>query len=252
VTQGYAHRCTLRLTRYYGFDGDFRQRMLDFEKSLLSLSWKNGLSDDPAARAQSVEYMLASYYDQRPGMLVDSIPAPSGYNAPGLVLELRWAERQTKDLSSLEYTQHAPFYAGASISGRNSSKSRMRSRERSRTTATSSPSPSMAITSRIGSKRHYAHLRISRETLHQCGCARKEPVLCELWVNLGDGLAWIDQAASLWPASIPSVNLTPVISFGNWFWPSRRRHELCAVWIILKTMIMRASCERYSLARVVR
>jgi hypothetical protein len=112
VAQGYAHRCTLRLTRYYGFDGDFRQRMLDFEKSLLSSGWKNGLSDDPAARVQNMEYMMTGYYDQRPGMSVESVPAPSGYNAPGLVLELRWAGRQTKDLSSLEYTQHAPFYAG--------------------------------------------------------------------------------------------------------------------------------------------
>jgi hypothetical protein len=31
--------------------------------------------------------------------------------------------------------------------------------------------------------------------------------------------AWlgIDQAASLWPASMPSVNLMPVMIFGNWF-----------------------------------
>lgn len=112
VTQGYAYRCTLRLTRYYGFDGDFRQRMLDFEKSLLSSGWKNGLSDDPAARVQNMEYMMTSYYDRRPGMSVDSIPAPSGYNAPGLTLELGWAERQTKNLFRLEHAQHAPFYAG--------------------------------------------------------------------------------------------------------------------------------------------
>jgi hypothetical protein len=112
VTQGYAHRCTLRLTRYYGFDGDFRQRMLDFEQSLLSLGWKNGLSGDAFARAQNMEEMMISYYDRRPGAAVDSIPAPSGYSAPGLLLELRWAERQTKNLSHLEYMQHAPFYAG--------------------------------------------------------------------------------------------------------------------------------------------
>ena len=39
----------------------------------------------------------------------------------------------------------------------------------------------------------------------------------ELCFNLGDDLARNDQAASLWLASMPSVNLTPVISFGNWF-----------------------------------
>jgi hypothetical protein len=40
----------------------------------------------------------------------------------------------------------------------------------------------------------------------------------ELCVNVGDeARLGIDQAASLRPASMPSVNLTPVISFGNWF-----------------------------------
>jgi hypothetical protein len=40
----------------------------------------------------------------------------------------------------------------------------------------------------------------------------------KLWVNLGDGACLeIDQAASFWLASMPSVNLMPVIIFGNWF-----------------------------------
>jgi hypothetical protein len=112
VTQGYAHRCTLRLTRYYGFDGDFRQMMLDFEKTLLKLGWKAGLSDDPIARMQNMEYMMTNYYDRRPGVSVDSIPAPSGYNARGLTLELGWADRQTKNLFRLEHSQHVPFHAG--------------------------------------------------------------------------------------------------------------------------------------------
>src|SRR5712671_6371563 len=51
----------------------------------------------------------------------------------------------------------------------------------------------------------------------------------ELSPNLGDGLR--DQAAAVWDCedaglaatSIPSVNLTPSMSLGNWLWPSSRR-----------------------------
>jgi hypothetical protein len=53
---------------------------------------------------------------------------------------------------------------------------------------------------------------------------------CELCLNLGDG---VDQAAAcFWLASMPSVNLIPSMSFGNWFCPSSLRQEACAAWII--------------------
>jgi len=74
----------------------------------------------------------------------------------------------------------------------------------------------------------------------------------ELCGKVGDGPG-IDQAAvGFWFTSMPSANLTPVITFGNWFCPSSRRHELCAAWISLNTMIMPVSCERQPLDRVVR
>jgi hypothetical protein len=64
----------------------------------------------------------------------------------------------------------------------------------------------------------------------------------ELWVNLGDGAYLeIDQAASLWLASMLSLNLVPIIAFDSWFCPSSRRHEFCAVWIILNTMMVASS-----------
>jgi hypothetical protein len=37
----------------------------------------------------------------------------------------------------------------------------------------------------------------------------------ELCLNLGDGVGQGQAAAFSWPASTPSVNLTPVITFGN-------------------------------------
>ena len=59
-----------------------------------------------------------------------------------------------------------------------------------------------------------AETNLSRADIRVVGI---QLVVHELCVNLGDGLFGIDQAASLRPASMPSVNLTPVISFGNWF-----------------------------------
>ena len=37
----------------------------------------------------------------------------------------------------------------------------------------------------------------------------------ELCLNLGDGCGLGQAAAFSWPASTPSVNVTPVITFGN-------------------------------------
>ena len=36
--------------------------------------------------------------------------------------------------------------------------------------------------------------------------------------------------------SMPSVNFTPWITFGNWLWPSKRRQLFCAPSTSLKTM----------------
>src|SRR5262249_39912893 len=59
----------------------------------------------------------------------------------------------------------------------------------------------------------------------------------ELLRNVGDGRG---QAASdCWlTASMPSMNFTPVISFGNWLWPSRRRPLFSAACASLKTKMV--------------
>jgi len=63
----------------------------------------------------------------------------------------------------------------------------------------------------------------------------------ELSRIFGDGL--IGQAAvvgwrlvCLATTSIPSANVTPRISFGNWLLPSRRRQLFCAASTSLKTV----------------
>src|SRR5438105_3069458 len=68
--------------------------------------------------------------------------------------------------------------------------------------------------------------------------------LTELLRNVGDDRG---QAASgCWlTASMPSMNFTPVISFGNWLWPSRRRQLFSAACASLKTMAIAVLFERH-------
>src|SRR5262245_44040579 len=71
---------------------------------------------------------------------------------------------------------------------------------------------------------------------------------CGMLVTVGG------QAASdCWlTVSMPSMNFTPVISFGNWLWPSRRRQLFSAACASLKTMAIAVLFERHPLERTVR
>src|ERR1700704_2083732 len=75
----------------------------------------------------------------------------------------------------------------------------------------------------------------------------------EVSPNFGDGR---DQAAAAWAfdltTSIPSVNFTPMMSFGNWLWPSSRRQLLSAASASLKIMASAVLFERHPLERTVR
>ncbi len=78
----------------------------------------------------------------------------------------------------------------------------------------------------------------------------------ELSPIVGDGL--IGQAAAglslagLATTSSPSANFTPRISFGNWLWPSRRRHLFCAASTSLKTMASAVRFDMHPFDRIVR
>jgi hypothetical protein len=52
--------------------------------------------------------------------------------------------------------------------------------------------------------------------------------------------------------SIPSANFTPVISFGNWLWPSMQRQLFCAASMSLKTIASAVLFERQPFDRIVR
>src|SRR6266446_152718 len=74
----------------------------------------------------------------------------------------------------------------------------------------------------------------------------------ELSLNFGDGLAGQAAAVMGWRSvglamtSIPSLNVTPRTSFGNWLWPSRRRQLFCAASSSLKTIASAANREKVS------
>ena len=109
MTEGFAHRCTLRLTRFYGFDGDFRQGMIDFEKRSVAAGWKLGRNYSKNLGDQNMEYMMIHYYDIRPNVTVDQIARPVGYNRGNLVLVVDWAERATQYFDSLAAIQRMDF-----------------------------------------------------------------------------------------------------------------------------------------------
>jgi hypothetical protein len=114
MTEGFAHRCTLQQTRFYGFDGDFRQSMVDFEKGALAAGWNLGRSHSNNPGEQDMQYMMTHYYDVRPNVTVDQIARPIGYNRDNLVLDLNWAERATQHFDSLDTMQAMDFGALAS------------------------------------------------------------------------------------------------------------------------------------------
>src|ERR1700732_5463850 len=77
--------------------------------------------------------------------------------------------------------------------------------------------------------------------------------MLELSLNLGDGRGQAAAAGAFGlTTSIPSVNLTLRIIFGNWLWPSRRRQFFSAASASLKIMASAVLFERHPLERTVR
>lgn len=94
-SDGYNHRCEYKITRYYGFNDEFREKTLAFEQRL-------------------------SYYDEYYGpdapqdfgpdpYLVSNLPnIISGYSKDDLVMSIDFAERDTNNLSFIERAQGMP------------------------------------------------------------------------------------------------------------------------------------------------
>jgi hypothetical protein len=94
----FAHRCTLRLTRFYGFDDSFRDKMVDFERRVLAGGW-----DFPRWGGWPMEGYMKNYYDVRhlrknPSMAVDFVARPGEYHFDDgkLAMRIAWAERASQ------------------------------------------------------------------------------------------------------------------------------------------------------------
>lgn len=109
VHNGYAYRCDYRITKYYGFDGEFKPQMQTFDQTIKLASWEEVGS--------SMENVLTNYYDKyygdektppynfREGYFVSSMPMP-GYEKDGMRVELRLAEKRTTDIFGIRYAQN--------------------------------------------------------------------------------------------------------------------------------------------------
>ncbi|MGH2687597.1 MAG: hypothetical protein ACRDKW_02150 [Actinomycetota bacterium] len=103
IQDPYAHRCTLRVTRYHGLDGDFREQVLALAGRLTSLGWSGG----------DLERVVTGYLDRNGGTTagtgVGDLPSPLPYRKAGNSLELRYADRATADLEPYHYAQIVNF-----------------------------------------------------------------------------------------------------------------------------------------------
>ena len=96
-SDGYAYRCSLRITKFYGFNGDFRQQMVEFEQKISRIGWKPLYSYDPD---NPCEKMLEEYYDPYPEKLVSDLPGfDCRYQKDKLFLELEFAEKETRNFT---------------------------------------------------------------------------------------------------------------------------------------------------------
>jgi hypothetical protein len=106
-SDGYAYRCSLRITKFYGFNGDFRQQMIDFEQNIISIGWESP-SWEPD---RPMKKMLEEYYDhyttyQSGDLIVSNLPGfECKYGKDGLSLELAFAERKTHSFIHLNAIQ---------------------------------------------------------------------------------------------------------------------------------------------------
>jgi hypothetical protein len=110
VKEGYSNRCSYRVTYFYGFNGDFKEVMSEFDDDLLKSGWE-------APSTFSLKYIFQHYYDSfygadkpKPGnfpdqYLVSDMPK-TGYQKDSLVLSVVYAEKKTKDLFEVDSAQN--------------------------------------------------------------------------------------------------------------------------------------------------
>ncbi|MGI8425335.1 MAG: hypothetical protein ACR2M4_01800 [Actinomycetota bacterium] len=106
VQSDYSNRCDVRITRYYGFNGEFRPTIQKLESHIGKLGWS----------AESLlDRTLALYFDRyveagKP-RLVSDLPTRR-FSKKDLLLDMEYGQKETKFLTELRYAQNVK---GASL-----------------------------------------------------------------------------------------------------------------------------------------
>ncbi len=113
VKDNYTYRCTVRITKYYGFNGDFPSEIIGFENKIINDGWKPAYTGKHPIKEIIDEYYNKvrdnpnNYHDST---LVSGLPTPySGYKKEDNALFVEYAERDSTDLSGLDFTQNVAF-----------------------------------------------------------------------------------------------------------------------------------------------
>lgn len=115
VHDGYNHRCTLRTTRIFAYQGDFRRLLIDLEKLLTDENWQS-------AKTDSISNILANYYDRNyfntdpkfldrfnGRYLLSDMPTPGSYSKNGQIIDISYGEKSEKGATRLHYSQNIQY-----------------------------------------------------------------------------------------------------------------------------------------------
>jgi hypothetical protein len=125
ITDGYAHRCTVRMTRFYGMSGDFRAQMIGVEDLLASAGWQMPRSISADLPPPTFREMFVQYYDVwcrgshiaifgsgvvAPTCEISKLPrsGSNGYRKGHLALWIECAERGESNLFMMDLMQKVP------------------------------------------------------------------------------------------------------------------------------------------------
>ncbi|MEI7632068.1 MAG: hypothetical protein WCJ60_01975 [bacterium] len=107
VHSGFSNRCTLRTTKYYGSNINFRSEMMKLDQVLVSTGWQSSEKD-------SLPYYMTDYYDT--GRKISQLPqVRGGYTKKDNTIAISYAEKGSNSLYNLETVQGFsligfPFY----------------------------------------------------------------------------------------------------------------------------------------------
>lgn len=105
VHQGFHNRCTYRIIRFYGYDGDFKQAAISLDSQLKKMGWS-----EKAGSLGGLVPVISDYYDKYygpnaqklstypNGYTISDLPTIiEGYQKDGLLFSMDYAEKGISD-----------------------------------------------------------------------------------------------------------------------------------------------------------